>query len=149
MKKLHHVGILSSNINQSIDWFVECFGCSKPKVVEVEKPGFRLKSSMLTIGNGTYIQVIEPLEGPGLAELVGQGEGTLYEVAFEVENIEDFHDQLTARGLVATDFVGNPIPNKFLVASSGSKYFYLSMTQTRGTRIEIIQPLPARQSDTK
>jgi hypothetical protein len=136
------VAILSSNIRETINYFTEHFMCSASNIASVEKPGFRLKSAMLAIGpdSGSFLQIIEPIEGPGVSELSKHGEGSLYEIALEVENIEEFYDQVAAKGLIPTDFLGRPISTKFLVASSGNKYFYLPVAQTRGTRIEIIQP---------
>jgi catechol 2,3-dioxygenase-like lactoylglutathione lyase family enzyme len=148
MTKLHHVGILTSNIQQSIDWFADCFGCPKPKVTHVDKPGLRLKTAMLPIGSAGYIQIIQPLEGPGVSELRAQGDGALYEIALEVEDIEEFHDRLTEKGIVPTDFVGNPLSSNFVTAASGTKYFYLPLAQTRGTRIEVIQPAVQQRDET-
>ena len=42
------------------------------------------------------------------------------------------------RGIQPVNLIGEPIESKFLVASSGNRYFYLPKDRTRGTSVEII-----------
>jgi catechol 2,3-dioxygenase-like lactoylglutathione lyase family enzyme len=50
IRRLHHVGIVTKDIEQAVRFYVETFGCPEPKVVSVDKPGIRLRTSMLSIG---------------------------------------------------------------------------------------------------
>lgn len=141
VKKLHHVAILTSDIEEMVEYYQETFGCPAPKIVSVDKPDFKLKTAMVPVGSdgASRLQVIQPVEGPGVKELREGGEGTIFELAFEVEDIEEFFDQLRSKGMTPVDLLGRPIESKYLVASSGTRYFYLPKSQTRGTVIEICQ----------
>jgi hypothetical protein len=144
LRKLHHVGIVTADIEAAIRHYMETFDCPAPKVVSVDKPGIKLRTAMLAIGceKPSHVQLIEPKIGPGVEELRRGGEGAILEMAFEVEEIESVHDDLSRRGIAPVDLLGRPIDSKFLVASSGNRYFYLPREKMRGTSIEIIQVIP-------
>ena len=75
---IHHVAILTSNIDEAIKFYIDFLNCDKPKVISVEKKGMKFKSSMLPIGDGkTCLQILEPAEGKGVEELCKNGEGVL------------------------------------------------------------------------
>jgi catechol 2,3-dioxygenase-like lactoylglutathione lyase family enzyme len=138
IKGLHHVGIVTANIEDAIRYYVETFGCPPPKVVTVDKPGIQLRTAMLSIG-ASHLQLIEPKTGPGVEELQTRGEGAILEVAFQVDDIEQFYDEMSHRGISPVSMVGAPIDTRYLAASSGNRYFYLPQEKTRGTSVEIIQ----------
>ena len=105
---MHHVGIVTADIEATIRHYVETFGCDPPRVVCVDKPGIKLKTAMVAIGAGqaNCLQLIEPEVGPGVEELKHWGEGTLLEVAFEVEDIEQVYDQMKMRGIQPVNLIG-------------------------------------------
>jgi catechol 2,3-dioxygenase-like lactoylglutathione lyase family enzyme len=144
LRKLHHVGVVTADIDQAICHYVETFGCKPPNVVAVDKPGIKLRTAMLAIGseNANYLQLIEPEIGPGVDELAARGEGAIFEMAFEVEDIEAFHDEIAGQGVKPVNLVGEPLETRYIVASSGNRYFYLPKDKMRGTNIEIIQVMP-------
>jgi catechol 2,3-dioxygenase-like lactoylglutathione lyase family enzyme len=141
VRKLHHVGVLTANIEETIRHYVETFGCQPPKVVSVDKPGLKLRTAMLAIGseNANHIQLIEPEIGPGVDEIASQGEGAIFEMAFQVDDIEAFHDEIAQRGVHPVNLLGQPIEAKYIVAASGNRYFYLPKDKMRGTNVEILQ----------
>lgn len=138
---LHHVAILTSNIEDAIQFYTNLLGCQSPRIAEVDRPGVKLKSAMLPIGptGDTYLQLIEPSEGPGVAELERGGEGTLFEVGFQVDDIADLHDQMDAREIRPQDLAGDSIEDKFIESKFGNRYFFLPKDKTRGTRLEFVQ----------
>jgi catechol 2,3-dioxygenase-like lactoylglutathione lyase family enzyme len=141
IKRLHHVGILTHDIEAASDRFRRLLDAPPPSIRHVTQPTFSLWTTMVAagLGSGSFIQLIQPEIGPGAAELDASGEGSLYEVAFEVEDIEAASTSFRADGLVPCDLTGNPIEGAFLVASSGNRYFYLAPLQTGGIHIEIIE----------
>ena len=138
---LHHVAILTSNVEDAIQFYTSLLGCQSPRIAEVDRPGVKLKSAMLPIGptGDTYLQLIEPSEGPGLAELERGGEGTLFEVGIQVDDIADLHDQMDAREIRPQDLAGVSIEDKFIESKFGNRYFFLPKDKTRGTRLEFVQ----------
>ena len=39
INQIHHVAILTSDINAAIDHYVELLGCERKEAIDVEKPG--------------------------------------------------------------------------------------------------------------
>jgi hypothetical protein len=99
-------------------------GGQTPRQVLVDQPGVKLKSAMLPLGKvgKTFLQIIQPIEGPGVEELRRGGEGTLFEVGFEVEDIEDFNGALRARGASPLDLAERPIAQNFIPSKYGNRY---------------------------
>ena len=71
IRQIHHVAILTNDIDAAINHYVDLIGCEKAGPIDVEKPGLRWRSVLLPIGNGTTaLQLIQPLEGPGVEDRV-------------------------------------------------------------------------------
>ena len=138
---LHHVAILTSNMEDAIEYYTNLLGVQTPRIVEVNRPGIKLRSAMLPIGPSgeTYLQRIEPSLGPGVAELERGGDGTLFEVGFQVDNIEAFHDQMDTREIRPQDLAGDSIEDKYIESKFGNRYFFLPKDKTKGTRLEFVQ----------
>jgi catechol 2,3-dioxygenase-like lactoylglutathione lyase family enzyme len=148
IKRLHHVGILTHDIEAASDRFRRLLDAPASPIRHVTQPAFSLWTTMIAAGleSGSFVQLIQPEIGPGAADLAASGEGSLYEIAFEVDDIETASASFRADGLVPCDIAGNPIDRAFLVASSGNRYFYLSPAQTGGTHIEIIQVVASTEA---
>jgi catechol 2,3-dioxygenase-like lactoylglutathione lyase family enzyme len=141
IKRLHHVGILTHDIEAAADRYRRLLDAAASPVRHVTQPTFSLWTTLLAagIGSGSYVQLIQPEIGPGADDLAASGEGALYEIAFEVDDIAAASAAFRANGLTPSDITGAPIDGAYLVASSGNRYFYLSPAQTGGTHIEIIE----------
>ena len=74
-----------------------------------------------------------------MEELKRGGEGTLFEVGFQVDDIEDFNSALRARNAGPVDMVGRPIAENFIPSKYGNRYSFVPASITRGTRVEIVQ----------
>ena len=143
---LHHVAILTANLEKAIEFYMELLGCHQaPKIAEVDKPGGKLRSAMLPIGprGSTFLQILEPEVGPGVKELAEGGEGTLFEMAFQTDDIEGFADRMRSRGVMPSDIAEQPIHEKYIQSKFGNRYFILPGRQLRSTRIEIVQIMKA------
>jgi len=138
---LHHVAILTSNIDEAVEYYANMLGCLVPGITQVEKPGAKFQTAMLPVGQSgtTSLQLIEPSEGPGVKELAEGGEGTLFEIAFQVDSTEEFAEQMIAKGITPCDIAENSIKEKYITSKFGNKYFVLPASKMRGTRIEIVQ----------
>ena len=138
---LHHVAILTFDMDQAIEFYSELLDCPASKVVEVNEPGIRLRSAMLPIGPGgtTYLQILEPKEGPGVKELAEGGEGTLFEMAFQVDDAEALANRMLDQGVVPCDIAEKAIEGKYITSKFGNRYYILPASAMRGTRIEIVQ----------
>lgn len=135
---LHHVAILTSDIEAKTRHLTCLFGGHARPIVDIESSGLALRSTMITFSDGFgAIQLIEPRIGPGVFELATFGEGTIYEIALETENADEFAHESSLRRL---SLDGKDLGRSVKIAASGSKYFYLDSGQTGGTRFEIIEP---------
>ena len=141
IRRLHHVGIVTANIEQTLRFYVTALGCDAVNIVRVDKPGLKLKTAMVPLGagSGTHLQLIEPEVGIGVRELAEQGDGAIIEMALEVDDIEKAHDRMHRREIPPVSILGEPLREKFVTAASGNKYFYLPKAKTRGTSIEFIE----------
>jgi catechol 2,3-dioxygenase-like lactoylglutathione lyase family enzyme len=139
--RIHHVGILTADISAAVEVYAELLQNRPPRIVDVAREAIRLRSAMIPVGHGsgTYVQLIQPQEGPGVDELADGRDGALFEVAFEVEDVEAAVAAARREGDTPTDLAGIPIAGAYLTASSGNRYFYLQPTQARATRMEFIQ----------
>ncbi len=140
IKRLHHVAILTSDIDQAIRHYVDLLGCTEKEPATVEKPGVRWRTVLLPIGDGdTCIQLIEPHEGPGVEELQRGGEGTLFEIGFRCEDIDGFHDHLVDRDIQPGDLREQALSERSLTSKFGNRYFIVPREKSRGTRLEVVQ----------
>jgi len=140
IRQIHHVAILTSDIETAIQHYVKVMGCQAKEPTTVERPGVRWRTVLLPIGNGsTSLQLIEPHEGPGVRELQDGGEGTLFEIGLQCESIEAFHDHLDHLSIEPGDLRGQPLDSRYLESKFGNCYFIIPKDQSRGTRLEIVQ----------
>jgi hypothetical protein len=139
--QLHHVCILTANVDTLAARLQETLGVpAAPPARTVSTERAELRSTMLPVGNGTYLQLLEPRRGPGVAELSAGGEGALYEVAFQVDDARAAGDAMQERGLKPIGMAGEPLAENHAVAGSGSRFLYLPRHLTGGVRVELIQP---------
>jgi catechol 2,3-dioxygenase-like lactoylglutathione lyase family enzyme len=138
---LHHVAILTSDMEKAVEYYTELLGCEPPEPVRIDKPGMRLRSALLPVGSdkATFLQILEPEVGPGVKELAEGGEGTLFEMAFQVDDAENFADRMIERGAPPSDIAEQPVDGKYIVSKFGNKYFILPGSKMHGTRIEIVE----------
>lgn len=139
MIKIDHVAILVKRIDKAAEFYRDTFGCGSAKVFELNESSSKIKYALLPIEQN-YIELIEPVNGILKDIMETEGEGYLYEVCFEVDDIERFCNKMRERGIALIDINGVPLGDrKILSAPSGNKYVYLSQKNTFGTRIEILE----------
>ena len=143
---LHHVAILTGDLDAAVGYYVDLLGCQPAKIAEVDKPGLKFRSAMLPIGakGKTFLQILEPAVGPGVKELAQRGEGALFEMAFESDDIEAFADELDRRGIAPSNTAEDPIEDKYIESKFGNRYFIVPGGQARQTRMEFVQMMGGR-----
>jgi len=141
IKGIQHVAILTEDIDAAIAYYERFLECTVPPVVDLERPGLKWRTVMLPIGcgSGQFLQIIQPLEGPGRRELERGGEGTLFEIGFEVDDIEQLHGRLLNDDIKAGDLCEAPLEGKYFESKRGNRIFVLPRDKTRHTRIECVQ----------
>jgi len=140
INQIHHVAILTKDIEASIRHYVDLLGCKLADPIDVEKPGLRWRSVLLPIGNGTTaLQLIEPLEGPGVDELKNGGEGTLFEIGFNCADAENFALHLGERNITPTDLNEDAMDQTYMVSKYGNRFYIVPRDKSRGTRLEFVQ----------
>jgi hypothetical protein len=76
IKNLHHVAILTANIEEAAGFYAQLFGIGKPDIIQVDKENMKFKSIMLPIGDQrTFLQIIQPIEGPLVKVRVSEKSG--------------------------------------------------------------------------
>lgn len=143
IRRLHHVAILTDDIEAMVSHYVAMLGVGRPTITDVDRPDLRLRTAMVPSGPEatTYLQIIEPRIGAGVRELAEGGNGTLFEIAFEVDDLASVTATLRGQGVRPEDFAGRPLDVPFATATSGNRFAYLPIGSTRGTRTELIEPV--------
>ena len=139
--KLHHVAILSSDVDALAARLQETLGLpAAPPARAVASDRVELRTTMLPVGNGTYLQLFEPIGGPAWPSLQAGGDGALYEVAFQVDDARAAGEAMHERGLQPLGLAGEPLAENHAVAGSGTRFLYLPRHLTGGVRVELVQP---------
>ncbi|MCB0424548.1 MAG: methylmalonyl-CoA epimerase [Mangrovimonas sp.] len=130
IKKIEHLGIAVKNLDESNELFEKLLGVSHYKIEEVESEG--VKTSFFQVGE-TKIELLEAtrLESPIAKFIEKKGEG-IHHMAFDVEQIENEIERLTAEGFqVINDSPKNGADNKRIV--------FLHPKTTNGVLIELCE----------
>jgi catechol 2,3-dioxygenase-like lactoylglutathione lyase family enzyme len=124
---LHHAGVVVSDLAVSIPWYVEMFGARPALAVDHE----HLSLVMLELPN-TRIELVVH-RPPGRDRLPGETDLGAGHVALAIDDVEDAHARLAARGVA---FASPParIPD-----NSGAIYVIAFCLDPDGNRIELIQ----------
>jgi len=140
--QIHHVAILTHDIEAAIEHYVKLLGCTRKEPADIEKPGLKWRSVLLPIGGedgSTALQLIQPLEGPGKQQLEEQGEGALFEIGFKCADADAFVKHLHQEGAQQGDLLEYPIDEPYMTSKYGNKFFILPRQHSRGTRLEFVE----------
>ena len=85
-KRVDHVGILVSNLDEAIKLYEDCLGVVVDKIETVSEQGVR--AAILSFAEGAKLELLEPLPGSNLARVLEKrGEG-LHHITFEVDDVD-------------------------------------------------------------
>jgi catechol 2,3-dioxygenase-like lactoylglutathione lyase family enzyme len=142
--KLDHIGIVVEKLDKEIlDFYQEVLGCLKPKHFHVKTADEEINYVYLPLPRGNnYVELLCPVRGPSLDFLKKKGQGTMFELCVEVDNIEEFYDEMKNRDITLVDPAGRPLPSEMKYCSipgDDNRYAYLPTEKTFGTTIEILE----------
>jgi len=105
-KKVDHIGILVSNLDEAIKLYRDCFGAEVVKTETLPERG--VKAAILSLTQGANLELLEPLPGSNMANVLEKrGEG-LHHMTFEVEDIDKELSRLSKRGIELIDKKSRP-----------------------------------------
>ena len=105
-KRVDHIGILVSNIDEAIRLYQDCFGAEIGKIETLSERG--VKAAILSFGEGANLELLEPLPGSNMAKILEKrGEG-LHHMTFEVDDVDKEISRLAERGMELIDKQARP-----------------------------------------
>ena len=105
-KRVDHIGILVTNLDEAVKLYEDCFGAEVDKVETISEQG--VKAAILSLGQGANLELLEPLPGSNMARVLEKrGEG-LHHITFEVDDVDKELSRLSARGIELVDKKSRP-----------------------------------------
>jgi catechol 2,3-dioxygenase-like lactoylglutathione lyase family enzyme len=142
--KLDHIGIMVEKLDgEIIKFYQEALGCGREKHFSVNNSDEEMNYVYLPFPKGdNYVELLAPVRGPSLEFLKKKGQGTMFELCVEVDNIEEFYDEMKKRGITLCDPMNRPLTEEkkwCMIPGDDNKYAYLPVEKTFGTTIEILE----------
>jgi catechol 2,3-dioxygenase-like lactoylglutathione lyase family enzyme len=142
--KLDHIGILVENLDKEIiEFYQQVFGCEREKHFHLKNKDEEINYVYLPFPKGdNYVELLAPVSGPSKDFLKKKGQGTMFELCVEVENMDKFYDEMKKRGITLVDSMGNPLPPEkkwCSIQGDDNKYAYMPVDKTFGTTIELLE----------
>lgn len=128
IKKISHIGIAVSNMNESLKLYSDILGLKVTGVETIEEQ--KVKSAMIPIGE-SRIELMESTdpEGPVGKFIAKRGEG-IHHISLEVDDIEKELTKLNKAGLELID-------KKPRVGADGKKIAFVHPKSTHGVLLEL------------
>jgi methylmalonyl-CoA epimerase len=105
-KRVDHIGILVTNIDDAIALYRDCFGAEAGTIQTLADRG--VKAAILSLGQGTNLELLEPLPDSNMAKVLEKrGEG-LHHITFEVDDVDEEINRLAERGMELIDKKARP-----------------------------------------
>ena len=105
-KKVDHIGILVSNLDEAIKLYRNCFDAEVDKIETISEQG--VKAAILSLAQGAKLELLEPRPGSNMAKVLEKrGEG-LHHITFEVDDIDKELSRLSKRGIELVDKRSRP-----------------------------------------
>ena len=142
--KLDHIGILVESLDKGVvDFYQQTLGCEKAKYFHVKNSDEEINYVYLPFPKGdNYVELLCPVRGPSKDFMDKKGPGTMFEMCVEVDNMEEFYDEMKKKGITLCDPMGRPLPPEkkwCMIAGDDNKYAYLPTNRTFGTTIELLE----------
>jgi len=94
-KRVDHIGILVSNLDDAIKLYEDCFDVQVEKVETISEQG--VKAAILSLAQGAKLELLEPLPGSNMAGVLEKrGEG-LHHITLEVDDVDKELSRLSRR----------------------------------------------------
>ncbi|WIV13068.1 methylmalonyl-CoA epimerase [Proteiniborus sp. MB09-C3] len=130
VKKVDHIGIAVSNLDEALKFYEEVLGMKLQGIEVVEEQ--KVKVAFLPIGD-TEIELLESTdkEGPIAKFIEKKGEG-IQHIAYRVDDIEKELEEMRLKGIRLID-------EKPRYGAGGAKIAFLHPKSTNGVLIELCQ----------
>ena len=130
IKKVDHIAIAVENLDEALGTYENLFGLKAEKIEDIPDQG--VKAALIPIGNGSEIELIQPVNpDSGVAKfLQKKGEG-IHHIALEVENVDQELKSLVDQGVNLID--------KEPRSGLAGRIAFLHPKSTRGVLIELCQ----------
>jgi methylmalonyl-CoA/ethylmalonyl-CoA epimerase len=94
-KRIDHIGILVSNLDEATKLYRDCFGLEVEKLETIPAQG--VKAAVLSLAQGAKLELLEPLPDSNMARVLEKrGEG-LHHITFEVDDLGKELDRISSR----------------------------------------------------
>ena len=105
-KRIDHIGILVSNLNEAIKLYKDCLDAEVDKIETLAERG--VKAAILSLDQGANLELLEPLPGSNMAKVLEKrGEG-LHHITFEVDDVDKELSHLSELGIELIDKKSRP-----------------------------------------
>ena len=105
-RRVDHIGILVSNLDEATRLYHDCFGAEIGKIETLSERG--VKAAILSFEQGANLELLEPLPGSNMAKVLDKrGEG-LHHITFEVDDVDKEISHLAERGIELIDKKARP-----------------------------------------
>ncbi|MBB6633629.1 VOC family protein [Cohnella thailandensis] len=111
VRKIEHVGIHSSNLEASIEFYTKVIGLDYLETLDHTNGVIKLAFLSFPGSRDTEIELIQGYDGDV------HPEGLVHHVAFAVDDIEEEHERISKLNVAALDSEITRLPN-------GSRYFF-------------------------
>ncbi len=132
IKRVHHVGIVVSNLDETLEMYEKIFDL-KPSKVKVHG---QIKVAFLPVGDGE-IELIQPLDSDSFIGkfLKTHGEG-IQHLSLATDDIDGDVDKIREKG-------GSFVEEKPAIGAHGVPIIFSDPRTTRGISIELLQENPS------
>jgi methylmalonyl-CoA epimerase len=129
IKKIHHIGIVVKNMDETVKLYSKMLGKGPDSRNEI--PAAKIKIANFQVGE-TALEFLEGPSGSSLADFItARGEG-LHHIAVEVDDIAGELKKLAAAGVTLRDKEPRPGPE--------GKIAFVGPEGAHGVTIELVQP---------
>lgn len=130
-RKVDHIGILVSNLDEAVQLYEDCFGVDVDKVETISEQG--VKAAILSLAQGAKLELLEPLPDSNMAKVLEKrGEG-LHHITFEVNDVDQELSRLSGRGMELIDKKSRP--------GLEGRVAFLHPKSLRGVLVELCQKM--------
>jgi methylmalonyl-CoA/ethylmalonyl-CoA epimerase len=130
LKKIHHVGIVVSDLEQAMTLWRDLLGLPVTKTAVVQDQGVR--AALLRAGD-SEIELLQPLQPDnGVGKFLARRGGGLHHVCFETEDVARESEAARSKGIQLIDQKPRP--------GLAGMICFLHPKATRGVLVEYAQP---------
>ena len=127
IKKVDHIGLAVSNLENIIDIFTKLFGLESKTINDHPS----LKAAFLEVGD-IEIEPIQPLDGKmSIAQFIERHGNSIHHICFEVDDVDNELQRLATMGVELIDKKGRP--------GLSGKVGFIHPGATEGILIELVE----------